>query len=70
MLIHPLAVRPQVVPLAGTWIETRCPVRNTFSFSSFPSRERGLKQLYGTDGIGGEAVVPLAGTWIETLLLT
>ena len=29
-------------------------------------RERGLKQLYGTDGIGGEAVVPRAGTWIET----
>ena len=35
----------KVVPLAGTWIETSLSPRKHHVFTSFPSRERGLKLL-------------------------
>ena len=57
----------EVVPLAGTWIETS--YRTDLAASlipSFPLRERGLKRLLVSVSQNFLCVVPLAGTWIET----
>ena len=41
-------------------------VNSTGPGLSFPSRERGLKQVDNIVGDNNVRVVPLAGTWIET----
>ena len=59
-----------VVPRAGTWIETVHTDRSpAVPEASFPVRERGLKRIQRRVHLIGMSVVPRAGTWIETLLL-
>ena len=57
-----------VVPLAGTWIETRIVFLMYLLIQSFPLRERGLKRKSATILEHKKYVVPLAGTWIETMV--
>ena len=47
-----------VAPFVGAWIEICREVDVEEKPKSLPSWERGLKYLYGTDGIGGVASLP------------
>ena len=57
-----------VAPLAGAWIEI-CTSKTTLSssFSSLPSRERGLKLPIRQENRWRDTVAPLAGAWIEII---
>ena len=62
----PASVKPQsVAPFTGAWIEIETCHLGLTQRESLPSRERGLKLLYG----GGKAceylVAPFTGAWIE-----
>ena len=55
-----------VAPLAGAWIETAYTSAPSVSFTSRPSRARGLKH-FDVDFLALDFIVaPLAGAWIET----
>ena len=56
----------RVVPLAGTWIETRISTYGTWSDSVVPLAGTWIETYRRErfEHVGG--VVPLAGTWIET----
>ena len=54
-----------VVPHEGTWIEIVSKVCEEGTYSSFPTRERGLKSFRSSYDTWMPAVVPHEGTWIE-----
>ena len=55
-----------VVPLAGTWIETRLSLPQRKRHTVVPLAGTWIETAIGTSLMPASVVVPLAGTWIET----
>ena len=58
----------EVVPLAGTWIETVSTISHSVIVCVVPVAGTWIETAYGYEEGAVKDVVPLAGTWIETVI--
>jgi hypothetical protein len=55
----------EVAPHTGAWIEILTPLHTQLRLRSLPTRERGLKSLWGGRQMGIKEVAPHTGAWIR-----